>query len=76
MDRASMYILIILFLLDLVASQVLMLMPLESDTISNKVTRRKAKFPPMEMKKKNPFRKRVSHSSLMNIDGASLTGER
>ena len=73
----SMYILIlkILFLLDLVASQVLMLMPLESDTISNKVTRRKA-FPKMEMKKKNPFRKRVSHSSLMNIDGASLTGER
>ena len=73
----SIYILIlkILFLLDLVASQVLMLMPLESDTISNKVTRRKA-FPRMEMKKKNPFRKRVSHSSLMNIDGASLTGER
>ena len=73
----SIYILIlkILFLLDLVASQVLMLMPLESDTISNKVTRRKA-FQRMEMKKKNPFQKRVSHSSLMNIDGASLTGER
>ena len=73
----SIYILIlkILFLLDLVASQVLMLMPSESDTILNKVTRRKA-FPRMEMKKKNPFRKRVSHSSLMNIDGASLTGER
>ena len=55
-----------------------MLMPLESDTISNKVTRRKVKGRKvtMEMKRKNPFRKRVSHSSLMNIDGANLTGEK
>ena len=59
--------------LDLVGNQAWTLMPLESEPIYQ--PRKSLKFQPMEMKRKNQFRKRVSRSSLMNIDGVTLTGK-